>query len=159
MKTSQQSGFRGRPSLAAAMRGVTLIELMIVVVVVGILASIAVPSYRDYILRANRTEAKSFLLRVQAAQEKFFLQNNRYSDSLTAAPPAGLGLGDATESGKYAIAFNPAPTAITYRVVATPVGGRGQDEDTDCQSFAVNELGNREATNSGGTNTRDKCWR
>src|SRR5690606_27341297 len=61
------------------LRGVTLIELRPVIVVVAILRTIAVSSYRSYLLRTNRTEARMALLRVQAAQEKFFLQNNRYA--------------------------------------------------------------------------------
>jgi type IV pilus assembly protein PilE len=59
-------------------RGVTLIELMIVIIVVAVLASIAIPSYRQYVLRSHRTEAKAALMNVAAAQEKFYLQNNTY---------------------------------------------------------------------------------
>jgi len=58
------------------MRGVTLAELMIVVVVVGILASVAYPSYRQYAARAKRTEAKAALLQIATMQERFYLQNN-----------------------------------------------------------------------------------
>ena len=63
----------------ARQRGVTLIELMIVVVVLAILGSISVSTYRRYMLRANRTDATTMLLRIQVAQEKFFLQNNGYA--------------------------------------------------------------------------------
>ena len=84
------------------MHGVTLIELLIVIVVIGILAAIAVPSYRNYVLRAQRTDAMSALLRVAAAQEKFYLQNNTYADddALADDPPAGLGI-SSTENGWY----------------------------------------------------------
>jgi prepilin-type N-terminal cleavage/methylation domain-containing protein len=68
-------------SLRARSQGMTLIELMIVVIVVAILGTVAVSSYRSYLIRANRTEARMALLRVQAAQEKFFLQNNRYASN------------------------------------------------------------------------------
>jgi type IV pilus assembly protein PilE len=80
-------------SLRARSQGMTLIELMIVVIVVAILGTVAVSSYRSYLIRANRTEARMALLRVQAAQEKFFLQNNRYASNseLATAPPSGLG--------------------------------------------------------------------
>ena len=74
--------------------GMTLIELMIVVAIVALLASIAVPSYRQYVLRANRIEATTALLQLAAAQEKFYLQNNTYAGNalIDDAPPAGLGL-------------------------------------------------------------------
>ena len=63
-------------------QGVTLIELVVVVVIVGILASIAIPSYRNYVLRANRTEGRAALLALATAQEKFYLQCNTYTTAL-----------------------------------------------------------------------------
>src|SRR5437763_16809045 len=74
------------------MRGMTLIELMVVVAIVAILASLAVGSYRRYVLRANRTDATSALLRIQVGEEKYFLQNNAYTINATAQPPTGLGV-------------------------------------------------------------------
>ncbi len=74
------------------MRGVTLIELVVVVAIVALLATIAIPSYRQFVLRSHRAEAKSALLNLAAAQEKFYLQNNTYTDALDDAPPDGLGL-------------------------------------------------------------------
>ena len=53
------------------MRGVTLMELMIVVVVIGILTAIAFPNYQEFTARAKRTEAKSILLEIAANQERF----------------------------------------------------------------------------------------
>src|SRR5687767_6796375 len=82
-----------------AMRGITLIELMIVVVIVAILAGIAIPNYRAYTLRAQRTDATSALLRVGSAQEKFYLQNNTYTSNLTLLGIAG------TERGYYTLSI------------------------------------------------------
>ena len=76
-----------------AARGFSLIELMVVVAIVGLLASIATASYRNYVRRATRTEGRSVLLSIQVAQEKFFLQNNQYVQTIagvTAAPPGLL---------------------------------------------------------------------
>src|ERR1041385_1494678 len=74
-------GFRRgqRPSNARAcarMRGMTLVELLTVMVVLAVLASVSVSSYRRYMIRANRTDATTSLLRTQVAEEKYFLQNN-----------------------------------------------------------------------------------
>ena len=66
------------------MRGVTLLELMIVVVVISILTAIAYPNYRQYATRAKRTEAKAALLQIATNQERFYLQNNTYTTDLTA---------------------------------------------------------------------------
>lgn len=65
------------------MRGVTLLELMIVVVIISILTAIAYPSYRQYVARAKRNEAKGGLLQIATLQERFYLQNNTYTTDLT----------------------------------------------------------------------------
>ena len=65
------------------MRGITLIELMIVVVIIGIMAAIAYPNYREFVARANRNEAKAALLRIATNQERFYLQNNSYTCDMT----------------------------------------------------------------------------
>ena len=61
-------------------RGVTLIELLITVAIVAIIAAIAIPSYNNYVLRAHRTEAKSALLSMAAAEERFYSTNNAYTN-------------------------------------------------------------------------------
>jgi type IV pilus assembly protein PilE len=131
-------------------RGVTLIELMIVVVIAAILASIAIPSYRSYVLRTHRTEARTALMALAAGQEKFYVQNNRYADTaeLEDAPPGGLGLPDTTENGWYTIAIVDGD-AEGYSATATATGG--QSEDTHCASFSIDQAGVKDATN-------DDCW-
>ncbi len=81
------------------MRGVTLMELMIVVVILGILTAIAYPSYRQYLQRAKRNECKAGLLQIATNQERFYLQNNTYTTDMTSLgfPVAGNYLTD-TES-------------------------------------------------------------
>ena len=58
--------------------GFTLIELMITVVVIGILAAIAYPSYQEFVKRGNRTEGQAFLSEVAARQERYYAQNHAY---------------------------------------------------------------------------------
>ena len=67
-------------------KGVTLIELMIVVVCVGILAAIAIPAYNDYITRARRSDAFTALETVRAAQEMYRAERGFYSGALGSLP-------------------------------------------------------------------------
>lgn len=131
--------------MRSQLRGVTLLELMLVMVVVAILASIAVPSYRTYMFLTHRTEATAALLQIRSTQEKFFLQNNRYADTdeLTDAPPNGLGLSAVTPNNRYDIAIDGDTT--TFTATATPHTGGGQEDDGACQSFAIDESGLRDS--------------
>jgi type IV pilus assembly protein PilE len=75
-------------------RGVTLLELLTVIGIIAILAAVAVPTYRTYLIRTNRAEAKIALLQLQTAQEKFYMQNNSFTDNVSDASPDGLGPAD-----------------------------------------------------------------
>ncbi|TLZ09272.1 MAG: type IV pilin protein [Gammaproteobacteria bacterium] len=138
------------------MRGVTLIELMVVLAIVAILSSLAVGSYRRYVLRANRTDATSALLRIQVGEEKYFLQNNSYTANATAAPPTGLGVASPTPNGFYIIAVTGDPNstnniATSFRATATAQGT--QTQDTSCLTLTINDQGQRTSPS-----TTD-CWR
>ncbi len=136
-------------------RGVTLIELMTVLVVLAIIASIAVPSYRSFMLRSQRSDATAELLRVRTAQEKFFLQNSRYAtaDEFDDPAPAGLGFSGVSEHGYYTIAIaDGAVPNTTYIATATATGG--QIDDTACQTLTINEAGVRDSSPSDITT----CW-
>lgn len=140
------------------MRGVTLVELLIVIVVVAILAGIAVPNYRQYLIRSNRTDATAALLRIAAAQEKFYLQNNRYADTDEFADPVpdGLGIGN-TERNLYTL--NVALTATGFTATATAPSTSSQYADRECRSFTITETGERGALSPSNTNARSACWR
>jgi type IV pilus assembly protein PilE len=135
------------------MGGVTLIELMVVIIVVAILGTIAVSTYRGYLIRTNRTEAQMALLRVRAAQEKFFLQNNRYADDdeLATDPPAGLGVNATTQNQFYTISIGDY-TETTYTATATAQGGQ-LDDSVVCQTLSIDQDGQRTPDTDSG------CWR
>jgi len=135
------------------MRGMTLIELMVVLAIVAILATIAVGSYGRYVLRANRTEATSALLRIQVAEEKYFLQNNAYTTDVTDLPPAGLGVASPTPKGFYNLSVAGAP-AIATSFQATATATSTQTADTSCLTLTINDQGQR---NSAPSTT--ECWR
>lgn len=155
VSASRRRDWRTRKS----MHGITLLELMIVVTIVAILAGIAVPNYRAYMMRTNRTDATAALLRLAAAQEKFYLQNNTYATNaqLSLAPPFGLGI-NGTERGYYNLSI-PDASGSRFRAQATAPSTSSQFSDGECRSFSITETGQRGAVNaSSGANT-NACWR
>ena len=157
---------RGQVRRHASGRGFTLIELMIVMVIMAILASASVAGYRQYIRRANRADATAALLQISAAEERFYLQNNRYAataDELADPPPAGLGIGG-TERGLYDLSVAAAAdgAVVGYIATATARSDQSQRDDTDCVSFSIDQSGQRTATNSGNDSSAEivsRCWR
>ena len=150
--------FRFRTDMRAYQaRGFTLIELMVVVAIVAVLGTIAVSSYSNYVLRTNRTEGRLALLAIQAAQEKYFLQNNGYAQNIATVvlSPALGGLGvnltaaGVTSGGKYTISLVATPNTYTLQADATGA----QTRDTACLTFTINEQGTRTPADSTG------CWK
>ncbi len=143
-------------------QGFTLIELMIVVVIVGILASIAYPSYRDSVRRANRSEGKALLVDAANRQERFFSNNNSYTLDMTAlgyaADPA------ISENQYYSVDAAALPVAsggtgniaTSFLLSATAQGG--QATDTQCAVMSIDNLGRKTAVASGGGDTSSICW-
>ncbi|MCZ8130335.1 MAG: prepilin-type N-terminal cleavage/methylation domain-containing protein [Steroidobacteraceae bacterium] len=141
-------------------RGVTLIELMVALVVVSILASVAVGSYRQYTLRAGRAEAMTALLQAQNNLERCFTRFNRYDPTLPEDDACVTladnleGDGIETEGGRYVITA--ALDATTYRLQADPRAGGGMTDDARCTQLAIDQAGQRD---SEGSAPLDECWR
>lgn len=139
-------------------RGFTLIELMITVAVVAILASIALPSYKEYIARGRRTEAQTILLAAQQWMERFYSENFRYDQNsagtavndtgktqfgarFTTSPAPGQG------TAVYNIDFDTTKlTQTSYTLVATRVTSASMASDV-CGDFTVDNLGRRSVQN------------
>ncbi len=130
------------------MRGVTLMELMIVVVIIGILTAIAYPSYRQYLAKAKRNEAKSCLLQVATMEERFYLQNSTYTDDMTKLgfPDTGNIL---TSSGSYICNVD---TASPAAFAATAAYQKGDAEAGKCAIFSIDGVGSKTST------PYDDCW-
>ncbi len=138
-------------------RGFTLVELLVAVVIASILMAIAVPGYRTYVQRTQRTEARQALTQARAAQERFFLQYNRYAGTLQESPPAGLGLPAITQNGLYDMTV--ALTAGGFRLEARARPDGGQRDDARCVALSIDESGLRSAANADGLDTTEECWR
>ncbi len=118
-----------------AFRGITLPELLIVMVIVGILGSLAYPQYREFAARAKRTEAVAALLRIQVNQERFYLSNNTFTNDLTK-----LGFSSSsdakTNSGSYSVNIT-AADAGNYTAVATYLNTDGEKDK--CKTFTIQD--------------------
>lgn len=123
--------------------GFTLIELMIVIAIIGILASIALPSYNNFILKAKRNEAQVALLEWSSVIERFYTVNNTYIGAIipagTQSPTNGTAAYNLTVS---------AQTATTYTLTATAAGAQVHDS---CGNLTVNNTGATTPATAG-------CW-
>jgi type IV pilus assembly protein PilE len=118
-------------------KGVTLLELMIVVVIVGILAAIAIPAYNDYITRSRRSDAFTALETVRAAQEMYRAERGEYRN--TADFNNGLLAGCSSTMGgaNYAISIT-RPNTTTFTATATAQAKQAGDF-----TFTVDQNGAR----------------
>lgn len=115
------------------LKGFTLIEVMVVVVIIAILASIALPSYQEYVKKGRRIDAKNALSALQMAQEKYRGNNTSYTVEL-----ADLGLTSASPQGFYTIEITSA-SGTGYTATATATGI--QSSDTACPTLTVTQAG------------------
>ncbi|WP_048308671.1 type IV pilin protein [Halomonas sp. PR-M31] len=140
--------------------GFTLIEMMIAVAIVGILASIAYPSYQSYVERSRRGDAIISLLELAQAQERFMARCGHYASKLDGTPACGdanEGLGGDAQSreGFYQLSLA-ASGAASYTLKATPKGA--QTSDIKCAELTLDHLGQRGAKGDGGANNESICW-
>ncbi len=122
-------------------QGFTLIELMITVVIVGVLASIAYPSYQNSVRKGRRAEAFTALSTLQQAQERWRSNNASYTSTLAntataGTPPNGLGVSSTTSSGLYTISVG-SVSATGYTATATANTGTSQASDGSCKVLGV----------------------
>jgi len=136
-------------------QGVTLMELMIVVAVIGILAAIAYPTYMSQVREGRRTDAQSMLLRVLQREERNYTRNNTYTKDLTDLD-FSKGKDLPTENEFYLVNADTcdAKTSLDQcvSVTATP---QGQQTADDCGSLTVNSRGQKSVS---GAKTVAECW-
>jgi type IV pilus assembly protein PilE len=134
---SQCSEQRCPPAPATGRRssGFTLIELLIAVAIVAILASIALPSYSQYVIRANRTQAKQFMEDIANREEQYLLDQRSYAATIGVS---GLGMVPPSEtSGLYTFAvaaggndcLGGALPTPGYTIIASAIGTQTSDGD------------------------------
>ncbi|MEL0640883.1 type IV pilin protein [Pseudoalteromonas aliena] len=132
--------------------GFTLIELMITVAIVGILASIALPNYSEYVKRALRAEAAAALLDAANKEEQYFVDNREYTESFD-----NLGLQSQTENGEFELSIKVESDDNTFTITARPVAGAVKG-DKDCTEISITDTGYKSAKGKEGTDDIEYCW-
>lgn len=127
-----------------ASSGFTLVELLIVVAIIGILASVAYPSYIDFALRSNRSEGQRELVHLANLQEQLYVDSRAYTTDMTklglAADPY------ITENGIYSI--DATVTGETFTLTATAKST--QLKDTSCLTMTITDTGKKTPASN--------CW-
>lgn len=123
--------------------GFSLLELMIVVAIIGILASIAYPSYQEQVAEGRRVDAQANLLSLAQHMERHYTENGSYAGAVlpyTESPKDG--------SDKFYDITLPASTGVSYTLRATPKNGMVGDR---CGNMDVTNIGQKTAAQA-------DCW-
>lgn len=152
----------------AAASGFTLLELTIAVAIIAILAAIAVPSYRTYVVRTNRAAAEACLSQYASYMERFYATNLQYN-RIPANPGAATGTANPlvgttpsltldcagpSQTGNNYTIIVPAASATGYTIQATPIHAQLR-RDTQCGTLTLNQIGTRTRS---GTGSLAQCW-
>lgn len=137
-------------------KGFSLIELMIVVAIVSIIASVAYPSYQESIAKSRRADAQANLLELAQFMERFYTTNNTYQNITTTPPSAPvLPFDESPKDGTnkhYDLALS-AITATSFTLTATPKNSMNGDK---CGNLTLTHTG---VKGKSGSADLDECWR
>lgn len=135
-------------------RGFTLLEMMITVAVISILAAVALPSYREYVARARRADARATLLAASNFMQRFYASNDRFDKDLLGTQvslPSDVNVSPATGSPVYNVVLA-AVDKSTFTLEARPVA-------TDaCGTLVLNHLGQRSINGGSAGAAVTYCW-
>lgn len=141
-----------------AMAGVTLVELMVAVAIVGILAAIAYPSYQRYVARTHRDSAAACLSQYAQFMERFYTTNLSYLDPVSGNPPTP-DLACSRENNldqRYTFGLRAGSVSErAYIVDATPTDTQ-TNLDLACGTLSLDQTGARSIS---GTASAEQCFR
>jgi type IV pilus assembly protein PilE len=134
--------------------GFTLIEVMIVVAIIGILSAVAIPAYRDHVIRGKLTEATANLADMRMKLEQFYQDNRTYVGACAAGTIAPLPSGASATVFSYSC---PTLTATAFTVQAAGIAGQGMTGFT----YTINQANTKSTTGVGAdwsATLPASCW-
>jgi len=134
-----------KPGIHQKLRAYTLTEILIAIALVAILTAVAIPSYRDYIVRASRSEATDALLNAARCQERLYAKFNAFNANLC---------GGATPNGLYTVTITTSNSNQNFVATATPAGGQSADA---CGNLTLSDTGVKTAHGNTGDYAQN-CW-
>jgi type IV pilus assembly protein PilE len=137
-------------------RGMTLIELMIVVAVLGIIAAIGYPSYLDHVKKTRRAEGMGELLELADRMERHYSDTGTYDQADGTDMTAATIYRSTTENGYYTLSIAAGTNNIQFTASAAPTS-KGQQNTDKCGTFTINSLGTKSV--SGPLSADDCNWR
>ncbi|MBH9575590.1 type IV pilin protein [Inhella proteolytica] len=145
-----------RPALGVG--GFTLLELVFAVVVAGLLALVAIPSFMDQLRKSRRADAHDHSALITLAQERYRIGHSSFASAIDQLAAEGV---SEVSAGGYYVASLVEGTGVGYTLSLKPAAGSKQADDRQCAEFKIVFLRGgltRTATDAGGVDSSARCW-
>jgi type IV pilus assembly protein PilE len=137
-------------------RGMTLIELIIVVAIIGIIAAIGYPSYLEHVKKTRRVEGMGELLELADRMERHYSDIGTYDQNDGSDMTAATIYRATTQNGYYTLSVDSGTNNVQFTARAVPTS-KGQQNTDKCGTFVVNSQGTKTVT--GGSLSESDCWK